>query len=154
MTEHFKPQMETEPLSPGELKIAEYVERIKKEEKYEGVSNPNSIGEVLSIGKDVPTSPDKVYRSVQGRAAIEDLLGIGFVRNAYVAGAKEHSRWGERVFWSRGAEGKYHVVGAGAYVIEAPYAVASERVVTKEDITALYIKNEDGSIEDIWNGFV
>ena len=26
--------------------------------------NPNSIGEVLSIGRDLPTSPDKVYRSV------------------------------------------------------------------------------------------
>ncbi len=42
MTEHFKPQMETKPLSPGELKIAEYVERIRKGESkkliYSGLS--------------------------------------------------------------------------------------------------------------------
>jgi len=34
--------------------------------------NPNSIGEVLSIGRDLPTSPDKVYRSVGTKEAIDD----------------------------------------------------------------------------------
>jgi hypothetical protein len=126
----------------------------EKEEKNEALTNPNSIGEVLSVGKDLPTSPDKVYRSVQGSGAIEDLLKVGVVRNAHAAGKTEHSRWGERVFWSRGAVGKFHVVASGTYVIETSYSVASERVVTKEDITALYVKNEDGSVKDIWSGFV
>lgn len=109
---------------------------------------------MLSVGKDLPTSPDKVYRSVQGSEAVDDLLEVGFVRNAHTAGKSEHSRWGNRVFWSRGSEGKYHVVAQGAYVIETSYAVASAREVTKEDITALYVKNEDGSVENIWKGIV
>lgn len=111
--------------------------------------NLNSIGEVLSFGKDLPTSPDKVYRSVSTREAIDDIQKSGVVRNAQSAGIVEKSRWGERVFWSKGAEGKYHVVSAKGFVIEAPLAVAQERIVAKEDITAIYKKNENGEVIDI-----
>lgn len=115
----------------------------------EGVRNPNSIGELLSIGKDLPTHADKVYRSVRDEAAIEDLFAHGVVRNAFSAGAKENSRWGDTIFWSRGAEGKFHVVQKGGYVIEAPYVVAARRAVTKEDVTAIYSKKEDSGVVDV-----
>lgn len=111
--------------------------------------NPNSIGEIISIGKDLPTTPDKVYRSVSTKDAIDDIEKSGIVRNKQSAGLVEKSRWGERVFWSRGAEGKYHNVSQNGYVIEAPLSVAQERIVTKEDITAIYTKNEDGEVINI-----
>ncbi len=110
--------------------------------------NLNTIGELLSFGKDLPTSPDKVYRSVGTKAAIDDIETSGIVRNKQSAGLVKKSRWGERVFWSRGAEGKYHPVSKNGYVIEAPLSVAQERIVTKEDITAIYQKNENGEVFD------
>jgi hypothetical protein len=58
------------------------------------------------------------------------------------------SRWGERVFWSKGGEGKYHSVSQNGFVIEAPLSVAQERIVTKEDVTAIYTKNENGEVID------
>ncbi len=118
-------------------------------EQREAPQNPNSIGEIISFGKDLPTRPDMVYRSVRGRAAVDDINSSGIVRNAQSAGVTEKSRWGERVFWSQGAEGKYHIVGEDSFVIEAPLAIARERVVTKEDITSIYTKNETGTVIDI-----
>lgn len=108
--------------------------------------NPNSIGELISIGRDLLTSPDKVYRTVRGEDAVRDLEVSGVVRNAQSAGAKEKSRWGETVFWSKGAEGKYHVVMEDGFVIEAPLAVAQERQVTREDVTAIYAKDSEGRV--------
>lgn len=120
-------------------------------ENQEAIKNPNSIGEVLSFGRDLETSPDKVYRSVGTKAAIDDLFKSGVVRNALSAGVVPESRWGEKVFWSRGQEGKYHMVSRGGFVIEAPHAVALERQVTKEDVTAIYTKNEQNEVRDILN---
>ena len=111
--------------------------------------NPNSIGEVLNIGKDLPTSPDKVYRSVGTKEAIDDIESSGIVRNKQSAGIVEKSRWGERVFWSKGAEGKYHAISQNSYVIEAPLSIAQERIVQREDITAIYKKNEHSEVIDI-----
>jgi hypothetical protein len=111
--------------------------------------NPNSISEVLSIGKDLATSPDKVYRSVRGDGAIKDLYESGVVRNAQSAGVREKSRWGDRVFWSRGADDKFHIVDKDGFVIEAPHDVAKERIVTKEDVTAIYRKEEEHGVVDI-----
>ncbi len=131
----------------------EAYKQIPQQEKTpegEKFPNPNSIGEILSIGNDLATSPDRVYRSVRGQEAINDLNDVGYVRNAHSAGVLEHSRWGDRVFWSRGGEGKFHIVGDGMRVIEAPFAVASERTVRKEDVTAVYVKNEDGSVQNVW----
>ncbi len=114
-------------------------------EKY----NPNSIGELLSMGKDLLTSPDKVYRSVKDKAAIDDIENSGVVRNKQSAGLVEKSRWGERVFWSRGGDGKYHIVQKGGYVIEAPFSIATERVVRKEDVSAIYTKTESEEVVNI-----
>lgn len=118
-------------------------------EAVEAIKNPNSVGELISLGKDIPTQPDKAYRMVRGRAAIDDLYESGVVRNRQSAGAVEKSRWGERVYWSRGEEGKFHGVGLDTYVIEAPLAVVSEREVTKEDVTAIYNKTEEGHVRDL-----
>jgi len=115
----------------------------------EVVKNPNSIGEVLSVSKDIETTPDKVYRSVKDFKAIEDLLSEGVVRNAFSAGQVEKSRWGDRVFWSKGAEGKYHILQSDGYVIEAPYAVADVGSVRLEDVTAIYFRNSDGEVVNI-----
>lgn len=116
-----------------------------KVEKY----NPNSIGELLNFGKDLQTQPDRVYRSVRSKEAIDDIENSGVVRNKQSAGLVEKSRWGDRVFWSKGAEGKYHNVQKDGYVIEAPLSVAQERIVKKEDITAIYTKNERDEVVNI-----
>lgn len=86
-----------------------------------------------------------------GDLAIDDLMISGIVRNAKSAGVKEHSRFGERVFWSKGEEGKFHAVQEGGYVIEAPLAIAQERVVRKEDVTAVYAKDAEGSVKDVFS---
>ncbi len=115
----------------------------------EVVKNPNSIGEVMNLGNELLTSPDKVYRSVRGKQAVDDLFESGVVRNAQSAGKLPQSRWGERVFWSRGAQGKHHNIQEDGYVIEAPYEVAAERQVRREDVTAIYTKTQEGGVEDI-----
>lgn len=125
----------------------EKIPDIKQENQLEK-NNPNSIGELLSVGRDLPTSPDKVYRSVGTKEAVDDIESSGIVRNKQSAGLVEKSRWGERVFWSKGAEGKYHSISQNGYVIEAPLSVAQERIVTKEDITAIYTKNENNEVVD------
>ena len=111
--------------------------------------NPNSIGKLLSLSKDIPTSPDKVYRSVKDKAAIDDLIKSGVVRNKQSAGLVTTNRWGDTVFWSKGEKDKYHIVSQNGYVIEAPLSVATERTVKREDITAIYTKNEAGEVSDI-----
>jgi len=126
----------------------EKIPGIKQENRVEK-PNPNSIGELLGVGRDLPTAPDKVYRSVGTREAIDDIENSGIVRNKQSAGLVERSRWGERVFWSKGDEGKYHPISQNTYVIEAPLSVAQERIVTKEDITAIYTKNEVGVVVNI-----
>lgn len=110
--------------------------------------NPNSIGELISLGNDLPTRPDMVYRSVSDKAAIDDIESSGIVRNKQSAGLTT-SRWGERVFWSKGKDGGYHNVSEGTYVIEAPLSIAEVGSVTKEDINAIY-KKENGEVKDIW----
>ena len=109
--------------------------------------NPNNIGEVLSVGKDLPASPDKVYRSVKDVAAINDIKESGVVRSKQSAGLE--NRYGDKVYWSQGANGKYHAIYQGVYVIEAPLSVAKEGIVKKEDITAIYTRNENNEIVDI-----
>lgn len=112
--------------------------------------NPNNIGELFSFTKDIETTSDNVYRSVLGTAAITDLFESGIIRNRQAAGKVENNRWGTTVYWSRGAEGKYTNVQPGGYVIVAPYDIASQREVRKEDVTAIYGRNEAGEIEDIF----
>ncbi len=90
-----------------------------------------------------------VYRSVNTYAAVEDLETSGVVRNKQSAGLVTESRWGEKVFWSKGAEGKYHAISENVYVIVAPLSVAQERTVLKEDIVAIYTKAESGEVVDI-----
>ncbi|MCX6788918.1 MAG: hypothetical protein NTZ36_03525 [Candidatus Jorgensenbacteria bacterium] len=126
----------------------EHAQREENIETKEAQQNPNRIGELLSVGTDLATSPDKVYRSVGDIGAINDLKESGIVRNAKSAGVKENSRWGDAVFWSRGRDGGYHIVSQGGFVIEAPFSVASERAVTSEDITAIYTKNEKGEVSN------
>lgn len=121
------------------------------EQENEVEKNPNSVGELISMGTDLPTYPDKAYRSVKTKEAIDDIENSGIVRNRQSAGVVKKSRWGERVFWSRGKEGKFHPIFQGTFVIEAPLSVVEERVVTKEDITAIYTKNGNEEVVDIIN---
>lgn len=110
----------------------------------DGKKNTNNIGELLGFRQgNIETFPNRVYRSVSGREAIDDLIACGEVRNKQSAGLTEKSRWGEAVFWSRGGDEKYHNVQEGGYLIEAPYNITSERAVTIDDITALYFKEQD-----------
>lgn len=111
--------------------------------------NPNNIGELLSFSRDIETFPENVYRSLRDRAAIDDLIASGVVRNKQSAGLSEKNRWGENVYWSRGGEGKYHNVQPGGYVLVASYNTAADRQITIDDLTAVYHKTEDGEIRDI-----
>jgi len=115
------------------------------------INNPNSIGELIVVNAttDIPTSQDKVYRSILGRGAIDDLFNCGYVRNRQSAGLVERNRWGETVFWSRGVDGKFHNVQDNGFVIEAPFEVASKGIVREEDVTAIYAKDEEGKIVNI-----
>ena len=114
------------------------------------VKNPNCIGKLMTISNDLPTSSDKVYRSVFGEEAIKDLLESGIVRNKQSAGLTK-SRWGNRVFWSQGEEGQYHVVQNGGFVIEAHAEVAQKRIIKISDVTAIFMKNSKGEIVDVLN---
>lgn len=125
--------------------IVVYMENQENAEK----ENPNSIGEIVSVSRDIETFPNRVYRSVKERAAIDDLITSGVVRNKQSAGVVEKNRWGENVYWSRGEEGKFHIVQSEGYVIEAPYNIAIKRQVTIDDVTAIYHKTSNGEILDI-----
>ncbi|MBP9749591.1 MAG: hypothetical protein KBD21_02580 [Candidatus Pacebacteria bacterium] len=117
----------------------------------ERVINPNSIGTLMSISRDLPVEEGKVYRSLGGsgaEAAIADLYDAGIVRNAFSAGKKERGRWGDKVFWSAGETGKYHNVQEGGYVIVADRSVAEEGPVKLESVTHIYTKR-DGKVVDL-----
>jgi hypothetical protein len=119
-------------------------------EEVEKNKNPNSLFNMAMKYKEgIPTSPDRVYRSVATKQAIDDIENSGIVRNKQSAGLVKKSRWGERVYWNRGEEGVFHNITPGGYVIEAPLSVAEERVVTKDDVTAIYTRNEKGEIVNI-----
>jgi hypothetical protein len=114
-------------------------------------NNPNNIHNidaVGSIGGEVPTNSDKVYRYVNQQGAIEDIAQSGIVRNANSAGVKKgKNRWGDNVYWHRGAEGFKKPVNTG-FVVEAPYSVASQRQVRAEDITGVY-QNRMGKLTNL-----
>jgi hypothetical protein len=118
----------------------------EKFEKNEPRSNPNSIAELISLGSGFETSEDFVYRKVNTAEAIDDLYDSGVVRNKHVAAGETSSRWGDRVFWSRGKTGKKHPIQPGDFVIVAEFAVANERQVTLDDVRAIYTQVErDGA---------
>ncbi len=80
----------------------EKIPSVRKESLVEK-ANPNSIGEPLSIGKDLPTSPDKVYRSVTRQISILVLaviaivlagIMLGFLYNRLPANNPQESRAG------------------------------------------------------------
>lgn len=119
------------------------------EEKVERKSNPNRIGEILGFKEGLPTSEDFVYRNVQGYAAIQDLIECGYVRNKAAAQDTTSQRWGEAVYWSRGATNKHHTLAEDAYIIVAPFDTAAEQIIQKEDVAAIYTKNEKGEFIDI-----
>jgi hypothetical protein len=128
-------------------------EEFSSSEKAEKIPNPNNIGEMLAIGSGaIETSPDHVYRSVSGIDAIKDLLDFGEVRNkASAMGDAEKARWGNTVYWSRGKDGKRHVLQKGGYLIVAPYDVAKDRVIKEADIRAVYTHDDNGEVIDIWD---
>ncbi|MBP6869082.1 MAG: hypothetical protein KBC16_03160 [Candidatus Pacebacteria bacterium] len=110
--------------------------------------NPNNIGpfgDVLKSDKGVPTTPDKVYRSVVGEEPIADLYTSGVVRNRASAQGYASPR-GEKIYWTRGEEGKSHSVSDNAHLIEAPHSIAVERAVKAHEVTAIYGKDTDGSV--------
>lgn len=119
-------------------------------------ADTNSIAEEGPIiGSDVPTHPDKVYRSVKGLGAVEDIYDSGVVRSSVTAKETkdlEHStnsKGKKTIYWTRGVEGKSHMLPKDMYLIEAPYDIAKEQLVKKEDITALYSKLETNEVVNL-----
>lgn len=101
-------------------------------------------------GKDHPTTSDKVYRSVSGDDAVRDLFVHGEVRSRATALGIEAGRKtsGHDVHWTHGEDGRFHHVSKGTRLIEAPHEVAVERMVTKDDVTGIYSKDEHGVVEN------
>lgn len=119
-----------------------------KVETGEAIRNANSIGELLSVGRDVPVEEGMVYRSVMGDGAISDLFTARVVRNAFAAGVNPHNRWGDRVFWSAGKEGQFHGVQEGGYVIVAPEAEARAGEIGVDKVKHIFTK-ENGRVIDL-----
>jgi hypothetical protein len=122
----------------------------KSREQNEKKENPNRIFEMIGSftaeSGGVVTSPEKVYRALRDYAAIEDLENSGVVRGRRAAGMAHNPKYGDTVYWTKGKEGSY--IPVNYYVIEAPLSVAEKGIVTKRDVTAIYV-NQDGKISDI-----
>lgn len=112
-------------------------------------AQPNSAnGKVFPfLDGDIPTEPDRVYRQV-GIEALEDLAQCGIVRNGATARGREHPRWGHRVFWSQGTRGNFINVAERA-VLTAPAQTARAGWITTPQLTAIYVKNSLGEIQNI-----
>ena len=119
------------------------------QESKEATRNPNSIFEwgMMPSNTDVPTTSDNVYRSVKAEA-LDDLEASGVVRNAGSAGVGSVRKYGDRVYWTRGKDGEFHNVQPGHVVLEAPLAIASSRIVTKDDLVGIHRRSEAGEIEN------
>ncbi len=133
---------------------AEVQEQSEAEERQEvEEENVNTIFDkgVISPVDGIPMNESSVYRSVAGHAAIQDIVNHGAVRNAAEAGVKSGSRWGKKVYWTKGTEGKNHLISGDTHVIEAPHDVAAQRRVKKEDIKAVYKRDAQGKIVNIWD---
>lgn len=110
--------------------------------------SPNRIGALVGFSQGIPTSSDKVYRSVGNEDAIADLFTHGEVRNGANSQGHSSKRWGDDVYWSRGKEGEHHIIGGESHVIEAPHDVALERRITKDDVTAIWKQSPEGEVEN------
>jgi hypothetical protein len=108
--------------------------------------NPNvysDSGLIFNTGE-IPTKPDKAYRQV-GREALEHLAQTGIVMNGATAKGETHKRWGHRVFWHAGVDGKAMNAG-GRAVLVAPLEVAQKGWVTARDLEAIYAPTNEGII--------
>lgn len=114
-------------------------------------NNPNNIGPINDLAglgnAKVPTSSDKVYRSVTGEEVLSDLFASGVVRNRAAATGYPSHR-GEQVYWTQGEDGKSHGLNDGYHLIEAPHRIANERAVRADEVTGIYGINEDGEAEN------
>lgn len=91
----------------------------------------------------------RVYRVVRSPDAIRDLFACGYVRNKNSAGfgtEKTWSRFGERVFWTKGTN--KHYASVQGFLIEADASSAETGVVRLENVFAIYTIYE-GSIVNI-----
>lgn len=117
-----------------------------------GEQNPNSVPPEGSVGlhigsAEVPMSSENVYRQVHG-SAVEDLAKSGVVRNPVTAGVKEQTRWGHRVFWNSGEDGRNTSLG-GRMVIEADKQAARSGWVAADQVKAVYARDSDGVVKNI-----
>lgn len=117
-------------------------------ERQEEVKNPNSVFEwgMMPKNTDVPTTLENVYRQVKTEA-VDDLVTSGVVRNAGSAGGRIR-KYGDRVYWTRGKDGEFHIVQPDHVVLEAPFAIANSRIVTADDLVGIHARNESGEIEN------
>lgn len=120
----------------------------KHQESQESVKNPNSVFEwgMMPKNTDVPTTSENVYRQVKTEA-VDDLRASGIVRNAGSAGGRVR-KYGDRVYWTRGKDGEFHNVQPEHVVLEAPFSIASSRIVAAEDLVGIHARNESGEIEN------
>lgn len=111
------------------------------------LDNPNSAGSGFFVGHDVTTRTGNVYRQV-GTEAIDDLGQSGIVRNGATAQGQPHRRWGHKVFWHQGKDGKELGVG-GRTIIEADGEAAAKGWVTADQVKGIYAKDTDGRVKNI-----
>lgn len=141
---------ETELMGLGELCVAasERVDLAQVMDSHEQFTdNPNTAGPGLFIAGEVSMNSDNVYRQV-GFEAVQDLAQAGIVRNGSTAQGKPHKRWGHRVFWNEGADGKKISTG-GRFIIESTKEAVADGWVTADKVVGIHTRTQSGEIIDI-----
>lgn len=124
-------------------------EVVAAHEQY--AQNPNVFGAPGSgflFGEgDVPTSSGSIYRQV-GIEAVKDLADSGIVRNGATAQGEEHRRWGHKVFWNAGEDGKATITG-GRVVLEAPRQRGEAGWVSADQLTGIHVEMPNGQTKNL-----
>ena len=145
------PMSEAELMALGELCMPENIEADLGQvasSHAQLLAQPNSATAPSMFAEgDIATSEGFAYRQV-GREAIEDLAASGVVRNGATAQGEEHRRWGHRVFWHAGQEGRAVNTG-GRFIIEAPMDAVQSGWVTADKVSANFAQRPEGEVKNI-----
>lgn len=113
------------------------------------IDNPNTAGPGLFVAGELPMSSGNVYRQV-GLEAVQDLAESGIVRNGSTAQGEPHKRWGHRVFWNNGVDGKQISTG-GRFIIESTKEAVADGWVTADKVVGIHTRTQSGEVINILN---
>ena len=124
-------------------------EVVRSKVEQTGIDNPNDFnGSFLFAQGDIPTHAGQVYRQV-GVEAVVDLVTSGVVQNGATATGENNLRWGNKVFWHKGEEGKFINTG-GRFVLVTSQEAVSNGWVPINEVQHVYV-TVDGAPVDLLN---